>query len=1019
MNLNELDNVDAIEIIENASAIARLDKYKKKRFIKDYIGLYLSRVGFYGTITPEGNVSALSITDTVFNSNNDIVLLIEGVVNLKNTPVNNGTGVIQYTGLGRLLVNNSLIYGFSGGSGSGGSSTQYYKTESEWAAITVGDGDRLIPYKGKAGVISDSSGDLIYEVIGKNPAIDLEAITPRQFAEPKVETSFPVGGLVFDRPRFYELTLEENLNISKAASGHASIDQLITTTFIIHPNSYTVSETLPEIDIVGDSFSTSETNFLTLKAYKGNVMFAYNQTSGVITPPVDGTVFLTTDDYQSVFDANPLETKFIFEDGAHTFDKLNELEINRSNVWIEIPSGATINVADDTAAFKQGAEAIEVIKSVYTEFNGVDDATFTYSGVVSQLISKRLKISTVGATDYFQLSTVYGDDSPPVTSGTEIAITGGVQDIGDGMFVEFGSITGHTLNDEYWLCTSGEPVYPFLIGEYGGLQTDYVENVIIYGEGVINCNRQNQEEANFLAADISSGVLAWGRTRFCGVYGITINNADRPVMAYGENTGTYGNYGAVTGGESFDGEYFTVDNVTANNTQRGILIGHPAHRGKMTKWSVNRSAVQTDIGKACIEPNFRSYQWECRDNSLTPVLGSPEGLHLWRGPKKGLLINNEIIDLDSSISGDGILISNPPGWTSSEQIQKQNNTVVLSVTKSFSTTFLEDYSADWSTKIPITIDSSEIDSSATNATIPINKSSILTLIKATGDNSGKDLRASTDLSGVNKVPIDVVTNDTGELVEVFVKLPTVSDSVDTTFYLWYGNDDAELPAKSSMYGGYAAYDDSMIYLNHFEQDVISNSNTNSVVSGFTGNAQPFIKANGDFYFLKEILPQDANTITGFTFLAQINKTVAVSGFEMIFSHRYGANDLLQLNITEDGYIAQIRSSGTSIKETAAVPPNVGSYDAVAFVYDNTNNLLKLIVNGVKYEVAADMVGTIDSLLTVIGKVTSTGTGAGFQGQINMNMDDWTMYNGVVSDEALITYQKIIQDNTILTEGSEI
>lgn len=65
----------------------------------------------------------------------------------------------------------------------------------------------------------------------------------------------------------------------------------------------------------------------------------------------------------------------------------------------------------------------------------------TYTGLVSMV--KTIKISTIGATDKFQ---VKNDDG---SYGDEITMTGIAQDIGDGALVTFESATGHVKDDTF------------------------------------------------------------------------------------------------------------------------------------------------------------------------------------------------------------------------------------------------------------------------------------------------------------------------------------------------------------------------------------------------------------------------------------------------------------------------------------------------------------------------------------------------------------------------------------------
>lgn len=144
MKLNEITNLDAIALIENSSELFKLRKYKTKEFTKAFIGLGLHRSGFYGTINPNTlDVKDLDEDRTIFDSDNDVYLLIEGVVVLKKVPVNNGAGTIVYRGYGVLEVDGTAVHD---GRADGGiadapsNGTQYARQDGAWEPIAASGG---------------------------------------------------------------------------------------------------------------------------------------------------------------------------------------------------------------------------------------------------------------------------------------------------------------------------------------------------------------------------------------------------------------------------------------------------------------------------------------------------------------------------------------------------------------------------------------------------------------------------------------------------------------------------------------------------------------------------------------------------------------------------------------------------------------------------------------------------------------------------------------------------------------
>lgn len=110
MKFKDIKNLDVIALVENASELFKLSKYKSKKFVEQYIGLGFARSGFYGLLESDTVVKSISRNLVSFNSDQDVNLLIEGVVVLNNTPTNSGTGTIVYSGYGILEINNVVVY---------------------------------------------------------------------------------------------------------------------------------------------------------------------------------------------------------------------------------------------------------------------------------------------------------------------------------------------------------------------------------------------------------------------------------------------------------------------------------------------------------------------------------------------------------------------------------------------------------------------------------------------------------------------------------------------------------------------------------------------------------------------------------------------------------------------------------------------------------------------------------------------------------------------------------------------
>jgi len=131
------------------------------------------------------------------------------------------------------------------------------------------------------------------------------------------------------------------------------------------------------------------------------------------------------------------------------------------------------------------------------------------------------------------------------------------------------------------------------------------------------------------------------------------------------------------------------------------------------------------------------------------------------------------------------------------------------------------FPTDWSHKLAITIDHTKIDSDLSNWTLVFDQAfdSVLTSVNGPLDadgtrsmiDGGGDIRFSSDADGLNQLAIDVraavIDNDpaSGEL-ELAINVPSVSSSIDTTIYMWWGKSGETQPDVSDTYGQYNAYD---------------------------------------------------------------------------------------------------------------------------------------------------------------------------------------------------------------------
>jgi len=110
MKLKGFTNLKLAELLESATNLFVNKKYQSKKEVENNLGLLIQRSYFYGIKQTDGEYVALSLSTVTFDSKNDVQLVIEGIVVLPKTPVNNGDGGITYTGYGVLEVDGVVVY---------------------------------------------------------------------------------------------------------------------------------------------------------------------------------------------------------------------------------------------------------------------------------------------------------------------------------------------------------------------------------------------------------------------------------------------------------------------------------------------------------------------------------------------------------------------------------------------------------------------------------------------------------------------------------------------------------------------------------------------------------------------------------------------------------------------------------------------------------------------------------------------------------------------------------------------
>ena len=117
----------------------------------------------------------------------------------------------------------------------------------------------------------------------------------------------------------------------------------------------------------------------------------------------------------------------------------------------------------------------------------------------------------------------------------------------------------------------------------------------------------------------------------------------------------------------------------------------------------------------------------------------------------------------------------------------------------------------WSSKAQLTIDSTLVSANVTNLPVLLISDNFPTeLLGATGGckDDGGDIRFTDDIDGTTEYARDIVSVDKVlGTIAVYVKIPSISSSTDTTFYVWWNNPNASEPSETSDSGSKTCWSD--------------------------------------------------------------------------------------------------------------------------------------------------------------------------------------------------------------------
>ncbi len=254
--------------------------------------------------------------------------------------------------------------------------------------------------------------------------------------------------------------------------------------------------------------------------------------------------------------------------------------------------------------------------------------------------------------------------------------------------------------------------------------------------------------------------------------------------------------------------------------------------------------------------------------------------------------------------------------------------------------------AGWQYAIKITVDHTKIDADLTDFPMLVKlNSDNFDFSKANSD--GSDIRF-TDSDGVTLLPYEIEAYDsTNQKAEVWVKIPSISSTADTEFYLYFGNPSASDIQSSDVWDNNYAAVWHMESSNGTAKDSTVNGNDGTVnggvteVDGITGKALDLDGSSG-------YISVPSNSSLDITDTLSLEVWVKIEGGYRILTKQYDSNGNLPYHI--DSANSHFRfltyESGTQHYVSSEIAPT-GSWQYIVATYDKSlsSDNMKIYVDG--------------------------------------------------------------------------
>lgn len=316
------------------------------------------------------------------------------------------------------------------------------------------------------------------------------------------------------------------------------------------------------------------------------------------------------------------------------------------------------------------------------------------------------------------------------------------------------------------------------------------------------------------------------------------------------------------------------------------------------------------------------------------------------------------------------------------------------------------YNASWNYRIKITVDHTKVGASLTNFPVYLDLSTLPAAFFSNVRSDGGDIRM-TESDGTTEVAREIVAIDTvGKTGEVHFNTPSLSNTVDTVFYIYYNNPSATDYAANATYGKYNVWDSNYKGVYHLgsvndstvNQNTLTNTNSVGFVTALINQAADFGTANTNKQLqIATDYGIGGNQSITIDFIHKLRTEIA-SSYWAFFHHssNIGTNRYLQLIYEYNGGARRLRMDNAN---------GTQSYYNVALGTTNAHY----------FSIVRDAANSLQSIVYMDGSAVITGNPQGTSGdsaQLFRLATDTVGYTSAYDDELRIS--NVVRSSTWLS-----